>query len=155
MARNIGHILDHSIRPVPLAASEVESLGHLDFYVSDSLLDPRFLERPVAYQTSYSSSQWGSRLLTAEEIGISFGLPGRLRVGGFHTAMFPFVPVQVLGVCLDSLGDVTGRFASATVYPWTPSLSLGCHPSESVLTILGLTSQRSLPRLRNAMMLVS
>jgi hypothetical protein len=59
LARNIGHILDHSIRPLPLAASEVESMGHLDSYVSDSLLDPRFLDRPVAYQTSYYSSQWG------------------------------------------------------------------------------------------------
>jgi hypothetical protein len=59
----------------PLAASEVESLGHLDFYLSDSLLDPRFLLL-VAYQTSYSSSQWGSRLLAAEKIGPSFGLPG-------------------------------------------------------------------------------
>jgi hypothetical protein len=134
LARNIGHILDHSIRPVPLAASEVESLGHLDFYVSDSLLDPRFLERPVAYQTSYSSSQWGSRLLTAEEIGISFGLPGRLRVGGLTTAMFPFVPVQVLAGCLDSLGKVTGRLfqplstpgpkvlAPVPTFTWLPSI---------------------------------
>ena len=43
LARNISQPLDHSIRPVALAASEVESLRHLDFYLSDSLLDPRFL----------------------------------------------------------------------------------------------------------------
>ena len=105
LVRNIGQTLDHFIRPVPLAASEVESLGHLDFYLSDSLLDPRFLDRPVAYQTSYSSSQWGSRLLAAEKIGISFGLPGRLRVGELNTATFPFEPVQLLAGCLDSLGE--------------------------------------------------
>jgi hypothetical protein len=78
LARNLGHILDHSICPVSLAASEVKLFENLEqtFYVDKSLVDPRYLERSVAYQTSSSSSNWGSRMLTAEEIGISFGLPG-------------------------------------------------------------------------------
>jgi hypothetical protein len=67
LARNVGHILDHSICPIRLAASEVKSLEALaqTFYAGKSLVDPRYLERPVAYQTSYSSSKWGSCMLTA------------------------------------------------------------------------------------------
>jgi hypothetical protein len=118
LARNVGHILDHSIRPVGLTASEVKSLESCqDFYVAKSLVDPRYLERPVAYQTSYSSSNWGSRMLTAEEIGISFGLPGRLRLGGLTTNMFPFVPVQVVAGCLDSLGNSSGRLVQPLSTP--------------------------------------
>ena len=112
-------ILVHSIRPVPLAALEVKSLEDLaqTFYVGKSLVDPRYLERPVAYQTSYSSSNWGSRMLTAKELGISFGLPGRLRQGGLTTNMFPFLPVQVLAGCLDSLGDCSGRLVQPLATP--------------------------------------
>jgi hypothetical protein len=51
----IGHNLDHGIRPLFLAASIGSPLDTLQskFYVSNSLLDPRYLDRPVAYQTSY------------------------------------------------------------------------------------------------------
>jgi hypothetical protein len=81
----------------------VDSLDGRDFYISESLLDPCHLERPVAYQTAYSSSRWGSRRLTPGELGNAFGLPARLSLGGLEEGMFPFVPVQVLMGCLDSL----------------------------------------------------
>jgi hypothetical protein len=111
LARNIGHILDHGIRPIFLAGSVAETLAsrQQDFYVSNSLLDPRYLERPVAYQTSYSSSRWGSRALTPDEIGLAFGLPARLSLGGLGLEMFPIVPLQVLSGALDSLGGSSTR----------------------------------------------
>jgi hypothetical protein len=105
LGRTIGHVLDHGIRPAFLDVSVVDSLGALtqEFYVSESLLDPCHLDRPVAYQTAYSSSRWGSRRLSPEELGIAFGLPARLSLGGLEASMFPFVPLQVLVGCLISL----------------------------------------------------
>jgi hypothetical protein len=111
LGRTIGHILDHGIRPEFLHTSVAASLDsrQQDYYVSESLLDPRHLEWPVAYQTTYSSSRWGSRVLTTDEIGIAFGLPARLSLGGLEAAMFPIVPLQVLVGCLDSLGGSTSQ----------------------------------------------
>ena len=107
LGRTIGHVLDHSVRPEFLDVSVAASLGGSDFYVSESLLDPCHLDRPVAYQTAYSSSRWGSRRLTPEELGIAFGLPARLSLGGLEPSMFPFVPLQVLVGCLDLLCQST------------------------------------------------
>ena len=75
--RNIGHILDHGIRPNFLASSSVALLGTQSspFYLSESLLDPHSLQRPVAYTTSYSAGNWGSRVLSHKELGVAFGLP--------------------------------------------------------------------------------
>jgi hypothetical protein len=103
--RNIGHILDHGIRADFLSSSSVALLGTpgSEFYLSDSLLDPHHLGRPVAYSTAYSVSDWGSRALSNDELGVAFGLPTRLRLGGLHLSVFPFVPLQVLDDCLDSL----------------------------------------------------
>jgi hypothetical protein len=105
----MGHILDHGIRPEFLHTSVAASLdsGQQDYYISESLLDPRHLERPVAHQTTYSFSWWGSRFLTTDGIGIAFGLPARLSLGGLEAAMFPIVPLQVLVRCLDSLDGST------------------------------------------------
>jgi hypothetical protein len=116
LSRTIGHNLDHGIHPLFLAASVGSPLDTLQsqFYVSNSLLDPRYLDRPVTYQTSYSSSRWGSRLLTAEEIGVSFGLPTWLSLGGLETSMFPIVPLQVLSGCLSSLDVSTERNPAAS-----------------------------------------
>jgi hypothetical protein len=47
----------------------------------------------------------GSRRLTPGELGNAFGLPARLSLGDLDAGMFPFVPVQVLAGCLDSLGQ--------------------------------------------------
>jgi hypothetical protein len=54
----MSHILDHGIRPEFLHTSVAASLGagQQDYYVSESLLGPRHLQLPVAYQTTYSSS---------------------------------------------------------------------------------------------------
>jgi hypothetical protein len=69
LGRTIGHVLDHGIRPDLLDLSVVDLLGARDFYISESLLDPCHLEPPVAYQTAYSSSRWGSRCLTPRGTG--------------------------------------------------------------------------------------
>jgi hypothetical protein len=73
LGRTIGHVLDHGIRPTFLSSFVAASLDsrQQEFYGSDSLLDLRYLDRPVAYQITYSSSRWGSRVLTTDEIGIA------------------------------------------------------------------------------------
>ena len=43
LARSIGHVIDHGIRPDPLA-TPVSSLLTQDYYTSNCLLDPRYLE---------------------------------------------------------------------------------------------------------------
>jgi hypothetical protein len=120
LGRTIGQILDHGIRPTFLSSFVAASLDsrQQEFYGSDSLLDPRYLDQPVAYQTTYSSSRWGSRVLTTDEIGIAFGLPTRLSLGGLKASMFPFVPLQVLSGCLDSKGDMIIEAGH-----WTPKVS--------------------------------
>jgi hypothetical protein len=136
LSRTIGHIIDHGIRPDHLPLSVVASLhlGSSDFYTSASLLDPRHLQRPVAYETTYSSSRWGSRLLTADEIGASFGLPARLSFGGLDLDMFPIVPLQVLSGCLESLSTTLARLlqpldtpaprfiGAIPTFTWLPSI---------------------------------
>jgi hypothetical protein len=127
LSRTIGHIIDHRIRPDHLPLSVISSLGSgsSDFYTSDSLLDPRYLERPVAYETTYSSSRWGSWHLTPDEIGASFGLPARLSFGGLALDMFPIVPLQVLWGCLESLSSTLARLLQPLN---TPAPSLGLFP---------------------------
>jgi hypothetical protein len=137
LSRSIGHILDHGIRPDHLPLSVAASLGSqsLDFYTSGSLLDPRYLERPVAYETTYSSSRWGSRKLTADEIGASFGLPARLSFGGLNLHMFPIVPLQVLSGCLDSLSSTIARLLQPLDTP-APRV-LGAIPTFTWLPTIG------------------
>jgi hypothetical protein len=136
LSRTIGHIIDHGIRPEHLPLLVVSSLvpGSSDFYTSNSLLDPRYLERPVAYETTYSSSRWGSQHLTADAIGASFGLPARLSFGGLDLNMFPIVPLQVLSGCLESLSSTLARLlqpldtpdlrilGAIPTYTWLPSI---------------------------------
>jgi hypothetical protein len=152
LARNIGHILDHGIRPTFLSASVAESFDsrQQDFYVSNSLLDPRYLERPVAYQTSYSSSRWGSRVLTSEELSSAFGLPARLSLGGLEKDIFPIVPLQVLSGCLNSLGGITSWVLQPLNTPsqrgLAPILLATWLPTTGKRLTLGLTSLPSLPK---------
>jgi hypothetical protein len=114
------------------------------------MLDPSQLDRPVAYKTAYSSSRWGSRCLTPEELGISFGLPAQLSLGGLNGSMFPFVPLQVLAGCLDSLGQSDSRVLQPLATTWrllaTFPNSPGCRLSKSVWTILGLITLPSRQR---------
>jgi hypothetical protein len=123
LGRTIGHILDHRIRPEFLHTSVAASLdsGQQDYYVSKSLPDPRHLEWPVAYQTTYLFSRWGSHVLTTNKIGIAFGLPAGLSLGGLKAEMFLIIPLQVLAGCLDSFGRSTSRLLEPLDTP-------ACHP---------------------------
>jgi hypothetical protein len=133
----IGHNLDYGIRPIFLSATLAATLELLqqDFYVSNLLLDPQYLDWPMACQTSYSSSQWGSQILTLDEIGVSFGLPAWLSLRGLENDMFPIIPLQqVLSGCLASLEGATGQvlqpldtpaeqpLAPVPLFTWLPTI---------------------------------
>ena len=104
LARNISQPLDHSIRPVPTCRFGSRVPGPPGFFTCPTrsfthafcrLLLIKLPTPRVSGVVAYSQPR--KSVLHLVCLGI-------LRVGGLNTAMFPFEPVQVLAVCLDSLG---------------------------------------------------
>jgi hypothetical protein len=73
LRRNIGHILDHGIRPNNWSLAKSSSCP--DPMTPQSRLDTNHLGRELLYQTHQTASGWGLRSLTPDEVGIAFGLP--------------------------------------------------------------------------------
>jgi hypothetical protein len=139
LRRSVGHVLDFGIRPDavefgirPDAVIPGASTPHLDV---DGILHPLELDRPILHPTSFYSSGWGTRALTADELGIAFGFPAWLRSGGLTVTMFPCVPLQIMDACIRQVLDTDGfvsplakRLFSATEAPllatWLPRIQL-------------------------------
>jgi hypothetical protein len=98
--RTIGHVLDHSVRPSPIANStEMTSIS----LTVGSRLNPSDLGQTVRYRSNFYAKEWGSRTLTPDEIGLSFGLPTWLRGNKLERHHLPVVPIQILDGCLGGL----------------------------------------------------
>jgi hypothetical protein len=100
-------------------ASEVKSLNNMaqTFYVDKSLVDPRYLERPVAYQTSYSSSNWVPACSWPKNLVSRLVSPGD-SVGEDSLPTFsPSYQSKCWGGCLDALGDCSGHLVQPLATP--------------------------------------
>jgi hypothetical protein len=98
--RTIGHVLDYSIRPSPASNSAKHSSTVLSI---DSRLDPSDFGHEILYRTSLYANGWRTRLLTLEEIGLSFGLPTWLRGSNLEECHLPVAPIQIINGCLNGL----------------------------------------------------
>jgi hypothetical protein len=98
LRRSVGHIFDFGMRPDPLEGEDTPLA--LSGIGVDGILHPADLERPVVHPTSFYKSGWGIRALTPNELGIAFGFPAWLRVGGLTPDLFPCVPLQIMDACL-------------------------------------------------------
>lgn len=96
ISRNISHILKHSERPVPCAAT----LDQPHYSVSDRL-SIHHLDRIVLMPTSFSRTGWGQRCLLASELGHAFELPPYV---SWNTGLQrSIVPIEMLRVVVDSV----------------------------------------------------
>ena len=104
MRRTVGHVFDFGARPEPAEASDLAA----DTMTLEGILHPHDLTRAVLHPTTYFRSGWGTRPLTADELGIAFGFPGWLRFGGLEVSMFPIVPLQIMDACIRQVLDTRG-----------------------------------------------
>jgi hypothetical protein len=81
VGREIGHILDYSLRPAPV---ELSSVSDRHYTVSDRLRHKKVSLR-VLYATHWCASGYGRRSLSAKELSSAFHLP------------VPMQPVEALG----------------------------------------------------------
>jgi hypothetical protein len=100
----------------------------------DSRLDPGKFDQDILYRTSFYANGWGTRALTSDEIGLSFGLPTWLRGNKLELRHLPIVPIQIMDGCLRGL--FTDDFVSKEVLP-TP-LVRPPRPSTSSTWLPGL-----------------
>jgi hypothetical protein len=103
LRRNLGHVLDHTVRPRPSQKPDGAGLTMID------RLHPNLQDTEVTFQTSFTATGWGRRQLTLEEVGIAFGFPSWLRLSTSSVADFPVVPLQILDGCLRALPQATTR----------------------------------------------
>jgi hypothetical protein len=115
LRRNLGHVLDHTVRPKPSTEPSGETLTMAD------RLHPDLKDIEVTFQTSFIASGWGRRNLTLDEIGVAFGFPSWLRLCASSLDVFPVVPIQILDGCLRALPQATTRHV-AIVPPLPPAL---------------------------------
>jgi hypothetical protein len=100
LRRTIPHVLDYGIKPKWAEAPDSQLLT----LSLDDRLHPAHLDSLVLYPTHYSATGWGSRVLSADKIGIAFGLPAWARLASLTvTDIFPFVPIQILDGCLKGI----------------------------------------------------
>ena len=94
LRRGLQHFVDYSVRPT---AHKIPN-KHLDF---EKVLPVQMLHLPVGYRTHFTSSGWGSHLLTAAKLGNLWGLLLPL------TFTYPLlIPVDILHSLLRSIvGD--------------------------------------------------
>lgn len=102
LRRNIGHSLGHAIRPNNWTLAKVSSCPYP--MTPQSRLDINHLSRELLYQTRQTSSGWGLRALTPDEVGIAFGLPAFQRLGGLTMGRFPLVLLQIMDGILKAYG---------------------------------------------------
>jgi hypothetical protein len=124
LRRSIAHILDHSIRPTVRTADYKKAIP------ASRLLHPHSLGDEVLYRSSFTSTGWGSRPLTADELGVAFGFPSWLRHEGLSIASFPVVPIQLLDGCL------RGLLPQVTAKQPLPPIQLAPKPVASTKTWL-------------------
>jgi hypothetical protein len=108
LRRTIRHVVDYGIKPawapLPMAATLKSTLS------LNQRLHPECLTTPILYHSEFSSTGWGSHCLSADEIGIAFGLPAWARLSSLVIPrVFPFVPLQILDGCLKSVLSSTPR----------------------------------------------
>jgi hypothetical protein len=126
LRRTIAHILDHGIRPTVRHVSFKEAIP------ATRLLHPSGLQNEVIYRSSFTSTGWGSRSLSVDELGMAIGFPSWLR-RSLMLASFPVVPIQILDGCLRGiLPQITARQTLPTItlaapvveshQTWLPSL---------------------------------
>jgi hypothetical protein len=95
LRRNIGHILEHDIRPNNWSLTK--ALSCPDPMTPQSRLDTNHLGRDLLYQIHL-------RALTLDKVGIAFGLPAFQRLGGLTMGSFPLVPLQIMDGILKAYG---------------------------------------------------
>jgi hypothetical protein len=101
------------MRPDPVESAANKG-GVLSMSIDD-VLQPASLDRAIIHQTSYYKSGWGTRSLTPNELGITFGFPAWLREGGLTQNLFPCVPLQtIMDACIREV-LVPAAFASPVV----------------------------------------
>jgi hypothetical protein len=103
LCRTVGHIFDFGVRPEP-----VEWLSDSTELTIDDILHPSHLLCPILHWTLFYWSGWGSRSLSLDELGITFGFPTWLWSGGLTAEMFPCVPLQIMDACIWEVLDTTG-----------------------------------------------
>ena len=112
LRRSIAHVLDHGIRPTSRKSDFTEAIP------ASRLLHPHCLDVDVIYRSSFTSTGWGSRSLTPDELGVAFGFPSWLRHAGLSLASFPIVPLQILDGCLRGfLPKVTAKQPLPPIQP--------------------------------------
>jgi hypothetical protein len=98
LARSIGHVFDHSLKPTSKTRKLPPSA-----YTLGSVHRVQDITSPVAFRTHFARDGWGLRTLTSDEIGVAFGLSLQLRLGACNSTGFPLPPVQGLVGWLGSL----------------------------------------------------
>lgn len=96
LVRTIADYLDFSVRPKPCGYPPVEN--HM---LATGVIPVRGIFSKVCYSTPFSSTGWGLRPLTPNELSLIFGIPSRF-LSGFTRDCFPIPPVQILDVLLES-----------------------------------------------------
>ena len=96
--RTLAHVLKHSIRGLPCAAT----YEHLHYSLSDRL-SVKHVTRPVVYPTHFSRTGWGQRMLEASELAMCFELPDFVEWDPkFATSL---IPLQLFRVVIDTVLD--------------------------------------------------
>jgi hypothetical protein len=130
LARSIGHVFDHSLPP----STTVVELP-IPAYTLNSQLKVNSLTLPVGFKTQFARRGWGLRSLNPDELGISFGLPHRLRLGVESGSIFPLPPVQGL---IGWLGALTSSTRVASTLPKIQPRKLKTPPTSTWFPCLSL-----------------
>jgi hypothetical protein len=93
----------------------------------DQRLHPTDLTCDVLYHTHYSTTGWGKRSLSANEVGIAFGWPAWARKGSADLlAAFPSVPLQIMDGCLKGITSTAPRLDPLKT-PALPVIPVSAH----------------------------
>jgi hypothetical protein len=117
LKRTICHVLEHSVKPRWAPAPSREP-ATATLPLKDRL-HPVDLQREVVYHTHYSSTGWGLRSSSQDEVAIAFGWPSWARKSTPDPLKsLPCLPLQIMDCCLRGISSSCPR-----PYPLqTPSL---------------------------------